>query len=63
MTLEEEITLVGGDGTGASPHTGATFAIERLGLRRVYFSDGPVGVRQGQATAMPIPMALAATWQ
>jgi beta-glucosidase len=62
MTRDEEVTMVGGDGTGASPHTGATFAIPRLGLRAVYFSDGPVGVRQGEATAMPIPMALAATW-
>ncbi|MGZ6764447.1 MAG: beta-glucosidase [Nocardioides sp.] len=62
MTRDEEVTLVGGDSFGASPHTGATFAIPRLGLRAVYFSDGPVGPRQGDATAMPIPMALAATW-
>jgi beta-glucosidase len=62
MTQDEEITLVGGNGTGASPHTGASYAIPRLGLRAVYFSDGPVGPRQGMATAMPIPMALAATW-
>src|SRR6478672_7109035 len=62
MTEDEEVTLVGGDSFGASPHTGATYAIPRLGLRPVYFSDGPVGPRQGKATAMPIPMALAATW-
>ncbi|MBC7551995.1 MAG: hypothetical protein H7269_14110, partial [Cellulomonas sp.] len=59
MTLEEEITLVGGQGRGAAPHTGDTYAIARLGLRAVYLTDGPVGVRQGSATAMPIPMALA----
>nr|WP_281386009.1 glycoside hydrolase family 3 C-terminal domain-containing protein [Nocardioides luti] len=62
MTVDEEITLVGGDSFGAAPHTGATYALPRLGLRPVYFSDGPVGPRQGEATAMPIPMALAATW-
>ena len=62
MTEEEEITLVGGDANGANGHTGATYAVPRLGLRQVYFTDGPVGPRQGQATAMPIPMALAATF-
>jgi beta-glucosidase len=62
MTEDEEITLVGGDQSGNAPHTGATFAIPRLGLRAIYLTDGPVGPRQGTATAMPIPMALAATW-
>lgn len=62
MTRDEKITLVGGQGMGAAPHTGGTYAIPRLGLREVYFSDGPVGVRQGRATALPIPMALAATF-
>lgn len=62
MTENEEITLVGGDANGANGHTGASYAIPRLGLRQVYFTDGPVGPRQGTATAMPIPMALAATF-
>jgi beta-glucosidase len=62
MTESEEITLVGGDANGANGHTGATYAIPRLGLRQIYFTDGPVGPRQGTATAMPIPMALAATF-
>src|SRR5664279_1716292 len=65
MTEDEEVTLVGGDASGfggADGHTGVTFAIPRLGLRPVDFTDGPVGPRQGPATAMPIPMALAATF-
>ncbi len=62
MTQDEEITLVGGAGNAANGHTGATFAIPRLGLRQITFTDGPVGPRQGPATAMPIPMALAATF-
>ncbi|CAN5254002.1 hypothetical protein BH09ACT12_BH09ACT12_07180 [soil metagenome] len=62
MTRDEKISLVGGQGMGAAPHTGGTYAIPRLGLREIYFTDGPVGVRQGTATAMPIPMALAATF-
>ncbi|MCW2812636.1 MAG: glycosyl hydrolase [Nocardioides sp.] len=62
MTLEEEIMLLGGQGMGAAPHTGGTYAVPRLGLREVYLTDGPVGVRQGKSTLMPIPMALAATF-
>jgi beta-glucosidase len=62
MTFEEKTVLLGGQGMGAAPHTGGTYAIERLGLREVYFTDGPVGVRQGEATLMPVPQALAATF-
>lgn len=62
MTVDEEISLVGGNGNGAAPHTGATYAVPRLGLPAVFFVDGPVGPRQGPATAMPVPMALAAAW-
>lgn len=62
MTLAEEARLLGGQGMGAAPHTGGTYAVPRLGLREVYLTDGPVGVRQGRATLMPVPMALAATF-
>lgn len=66
MTLEEEIALLGGQGAqnngGTGAHTGVSVAVPRLGLPEVYFTDGPVGVRQGKSTAMPNPIALAATW-
>ncbi len=61
MTLQQEVEFVAGDQTNKG-HTGATYPLADLGLRQIYFTDGPVGPRQGQATAMPIPMALAATW-
>jgi beta-glucosidase len=61
MTLPQEIQLLGGDQSD-NGHTGATYAVPNLGLRQIYLTDGPVGPRQGPATAMPIPLALAATW-
>lgn len=63
----ETISLLGGDGllgivgTGES-HTGTAAGIPRVGLPTIYMSDGPAGTRQGRATAMPSPLALAATW-
>ncbi|MCW2571875.1 MAG: glycosyl hydrolase [Frankiales bacterium] len=62
MTQDEEIMLLGGNTAGQAPHTGASYAIDRLGIPAVFFSDGPVGPRQGSATAMPIPLALAASF-
>jgi beta-glucosidase len=62
MTLDEEIQLLGGDVHNQGPHTAKTFAIPRLGIPAIYLTDGPVGVRQGSATAMPIPLALAASF-
>ena len=43
-------------------HTGADNGVPRVGLPPTYYSDGPVGPRQGQATAMPAPMGVAATF-
>jgi beta-glucosidase len=61
MTLSEKITLLAGD-LSADGHTGATAAVARLGVPKSYNTDGPVGVRQGKATALPTPMAEAATF-
>jgi beta-glucosidase len=33
-----------------------------VGLPTTYYTDGPVGPRQGNATAMPVPLALGATF-
>src|SRR4051812_4067008 len=60
LTQDEKISLLAG--TSANGHTGATAAVPRVGLPQSYNTDGPVGIRQGSATAMPTPMGLAATF-
>src|SRR2546430_9173048 len=65
LTDDEKISLLGGDDVfgvsgGAHTHTGTSAGVARVGLPTIYFSDGPVGPRQGAATAMPTPMGLAA---
>jgi len=67
LTRDEKIELLAGDElTGVAgqedKHTGTLNGVERVGLPPVYFSDGPVGPRQGMATAMPSPISLAATF-
>jgi beta-glucosidase len=60
LTEDEKISLLAG--ASANGHTGATAAVPRVGLPESYNTDGPVGIRQGSATAMPTPMGLAATF-
>ncbi len=71
LTLDEKISLMAGDdpSTGfnaAEPvedrHTGESRGIPRLDLPDVFYSDGPVGTRQGKATGLPASIGLAATW-
>jgi beta-glucosidase len=67
LTRDEKIGLLGGDeltgvSGGANSHTGTSNGVARVGLPPVYYSDGPVGVRQGPATSMPAPMSLAASF-
>ncbi len=67
LTVNERIGLLAGDeftGVAGRPHThtGTSDGVPRVGLPTMYLSDGPVGPRQGPTTALPIPMALAATW-
>jgi beta-glucosidase len=70
MTRREKISLLAGDrlpdismGGGPDQHSAASVGIPRLGIPRLNFDNGPAGVRQGPATALPAPLALAATWK
>jgi beta-glucosidase len=67
MTLEEKIDLVTGDLNFDYGFYNAP--IERVGIPALTMADGPAGVRvnnqavnDGRGTAMPAPIALAATW-
>jgi len=67
LTPQERIGLLGGDeltgvGGGEHRHTGTQDGVPRVGVPTIYYSDGPVGPRQGKVTAMPAPMGDAATW-
>ncbi len=68
LTEDERISLLGGDdltgvlGIDPNDHTGVGAGVPRVGLPSVNYTDGPVGPRQGPATALPVPLALAATW-
>jgi beta-glucosidase len=67
LTPDERISLLAGDdlfgGAGsADTHTGTSDGVTRVDVPTMYLTDGPVGVRQGSATALPTPMALAATF-
>jgi beta-glucosidase len=67
MTNDEKAAFLGGDDVsgvlgGEGTHTGTQQGVPRLELPTIYYSDGPQGSRSGQATAMPGPMALAATF-
>ncbi|NKZ06215.1 beta-glucosidase family protein [Actinomadura latina] len=68
LTGDEKIALLASDDPFGGPlggffedaHADTNHGIERLGIPPVYMSDGPAGVRQGKATALPAPIALAA---
>ena len=55
LTLDEKIALVAGTGFD-------TVGVPRLGIPALRMTDGPVGVRVGQATAFPSSSLLAATF-
>ena len=55
MTLEEKIDMLGGTGF-------ETKAIERLGIPSLNMTDGPLGVRWDNSTALPSGILLGASW-
>ncbi|MEP7075844.1 MAG: glycoside hydrolase family 3 protein, partial [Acidobacteriota bacterium] len=55
MTLDEKLLLISGIGF-------ETVGIKRLGIPALRMTDGPAGVRTGQATSFPSGIALAATF-
>ena len=62
LDLEEKVSLLAGQDFWSLP------AIERIGLRSLVMSDGPIGVRgtgwapDDPSIALPSPTALAAAW-
>ncbi|WP_433301976.1 glycoside hydrolase family 3 protein [Actinoplanes sp. CA-030573] len=62
LSLEEKVSLLAGQDFWSLP------AIERVGLRSLVMSDGPIGVRgtgwapDDPSIALPSPTALAAAW-
>jgi beta-glucosidase len=71
MTLDEKLGMVNGwpDGVSPPPTTdrligvGFVPGVPRLGIPALTFTDGPAGVRMNlPTTAMPAPVALAATF-
>jgi len=60
MTLDEKIAMVHG---APGVYTGNIPANTRLGIPSINMQDGPVGIaRMPQVTALPAPIALAASW-
>lgn len=68
MTADEKIAMLAADDLLGGPlggfietaHADVDHGVPRLGIPPVHMADGPAGVRQGKATALPAPIALAA---
>ncbi len=66
MSLEQKIDYLAGDDPQApatcDPYCGVVNGIAELGIPPLRMSDGPVGARGSPATALPVPLALAASF-
>src|SRR6266487_3382964 len=58
LTLEEKVGMVHGKSNDAYYME----PVSRLGIPALTMTDGPSGINEGQATALPAPIGLAATW-
>jgi beta-glucosidase len=65
LTESQKISLLSGNDplgvTGLSGHTGSNAGVPGL-VPRVNFTDGTAGIRQGSATAVPVELAVAASF-
>ncbi len=66
MSLEQKIDYLAGDDPAAAatgdPYVGVVNGFPELGVPSLRMSDGPVGVRGSPATALPVPLSLASTF-
>jgi len=62
LTLDEKLRLVRGRADPEGRATGYIPGIERAGIPPLGLVDGPLGVRDGDATAFPATIATGAAW-
>jgi beta-glucosidase len=65
LTQDQKISLLSGNDvlgvTGITGHTGSSAGVPGL-VPPVHFTDGTAGIRQGNATAVPVELAVAASF-
>ncbi len=62
LTTTEKLRLVSGRADPTGRATGYLAGVDRVGLPPLRFVDGPLGVRDGEATAFPASIGLGAAW-
>jgi len=62
LSLDEKLRLVRGRADPDGRATGYVPGVERVGIPPLRLVDGPLGVRDGDATAFPATIALGAAW-